>query len=53
VMHRITGGSPAGWVTRGDNNLQADHWRVTVDNYRARVCQVIHCRKERLSEKRS
>lgn len=47
VLHRITGGAPGGWITRGDNNVEADPGRVTQPRYRARACQVIHCLKER------
>lgn len=47
LLHRITGGDHDGWVTRGDNNLQPDAGLLTRAEYRARVCQVIHCRKQR------
>jgi hypothetical protein len=48
VLHRITGTTSRGWITRGDNNAAADSVVVTAAHYRARVCQVIHSRKTRV-----
>lgn len=45
VLHRITGGRPGLWITRGDNNVDADPGRMTPSRYRARVCQVLHSQK--------
>lgn len=47
MLHRITGAGTHGWITRGDNNLESDPVLMTAQLYRARVCQVIHCRKQR------
>ena len=32
VIHRIVGGGPNGWTTKGDNSFAEDHWRPTSDD---------------------
>lgn len=46
TLHRIVGGEPGAWITRGDNARQTDARILTPTRYRGRAIGVLWTRKD-------